>query len=277
MGQGVKLSVLIPYMDRAALLDATLRRYAATNGAFLREVEFIIVDNSGNQDEAFWRVCRENAARGLTIRPFSINEGTCNIVIPLNFGVRIARGEYILNTNPECWPLTPEILEHTYWRMDARTYLTCSCYSMTKRATDELLLDGTDPVLSPRAAGFDGDDGWYVHSQFNPRFLYFHACYAKEAVMEMNGFDEDYAHAHCFDDDDWRDRCAAAGLVSRPSDDLVTLHLYHYSRKAFSEASAQTGRQVRDRKQMLSEGPVRNQGREWGIPKRGVWVPKVGE
>jgi len=266
----MKLSILIPYMNRAALLDATLQRYASTNGKFLSECEFIIVDNSGNHDRDFWKVCKENAARGLTIRPFSINEGTCNIVIPLNFGVRIARGEYIVNTNPECWPLTPDILEHTYWRMDAKTYQTCSCYSMTKRANDELLMDGSEPVLSPRRATFDGDDGWYVHSQFNPRGLYFHACTAKMAVMDMNGFDEDYAHAHCYDDDDWRDRCAAAGLVSRPSDDLVTLHLWHYKASAFTEESVATGRRVYESKR--AAGPIRNQGREWGIPRKGVWT-----
>jgi GT2 family glycosyltransferase len=274
MGAMVKISVIIPHYKRAALLEKTLLEYAISNdvGFLEKEVEFIVIDDSGNSDAGFWAAIeRIRRFKFMNIRAFSIDEGTHNLVIPMNFGIRQAEGEYVLFSHAECAPVTADILSKTYERMDENTFLTFACYSMSEASTVRFIANDWPGNLLPRPACFDGDDGWYNHSQCNARALYFAACINRETLIAMGGLDEDYANAHSYDDDDFRERCIKHGLKVSIADDLICVHQWHYADggRWQTNEGRECGRILYESKR---GGPVvRNVGREWGTPKKGIW------
>lgn len=266
----MKISVIIPHYYRAALLEKTLIQYAAFGGLPISEVEFIIVDDSGNQDAEFWKVI-ERMCRMLDIKPFSIDEGTRNPILPLNFGIRQAQGEFILITQPECVPITLDCLAKIYERMNDKTYLSCSCYSMSEVNAAQFVVRDWDFKFENRAATFDGDDGWYQHGQFNNRNLPFCACIPRQAIVDIGGYDEDLTGTVYYDDDDIRDRLFRYGLAPVNADDIICLHLWHYAKKWHMEGGEERARALYLSKK---DGPIeRNVGREWGTPKKGIWGP----
>jgi glycosyltransferase involved in cell wall biosynthesis len=274
MGAVVKISVIIPHYKRAALLEKTLLEYAISNdvGFLEKEVEFIVIDDSGNSDAGFWAAIeRIRRFKFMNIRAFSIDEGTHNLVIPMNFGIRQAQGEYVLFSHAECAPVTGYILSRAYERMSENDFITLACYSLTKDSPTRFMAHDWPENLLPRPACFDGDEGWYNHSRYNPRALYFAGCINRKVLVAMGGLDEDYANAHSYDDDDFRDRCIKHGLKVSIADDLVYVHQWHYadSTRWQTPEGREQGRVLYEAKK---NGPaVRNVGREWGTPKKGIW------
>lgn len=267
----MKLSVVLPHHKRTVLLEKTLRQYVALHSGseVFKDTEFIIVDGSGGQNEQFFEMI-ERMKPFMNIRAFSVS-GRRGVVLAMNIGIRRACGEYIVLQHSECVPMTENVLDDIYKAMTTKTYLSCACYSMTQGATLDFFA-GTNPILEPHNAPGDGAAGWYNHSVYFPRHLHFFICVPLQALLDIGGYDEDYAEKAGYDDDDIRDRLVEYGLTIVPRDDLFCLHLWHQDGKMWQTIEARmSGYHLYQANKEKGAPIVRNVGREWGKPESHVY------
>jgi glycosyltransferase involved in cell wall biosynthesis len=264
----IKISVVMPHYKRAKLLDNTLKAYTALHTPeTLQNVEFIVVDDSGNTDSEFWEVIDKYSV--LNIKAFSIDERTYVPVIPFNFGIRRARGEVVVLAHTECLPSPPNLLGNIA-TLSFNMYISCACYSIPK---DELMFafHNNNLELIARAARFNGDLGWYNHSKYNPRHIPFTAAIRRQHLIDIRGFDEDYAYGSWRDDIDLIDRLRRKGLELIIADGLIVFHQWHYDEN-FETAN----QNLIDRNKAIYESkrndPVIRNDENWGTPKGTIWT-----
>lgn len=264
----MKISVIMPHYKRVKLLNRTLKEYTALHDEeTLKRVEFVIIDDGGNDASAFRDVITIHREK-LNIFAAIIDEGTCNAVIPYNYGIKQAKGETIILTCCECLPITPNMLNRIYELTTDNTYLSCGCYSLSEYETENL---HRVIKLKPRAATFNGDSGWYNHSVHYPRHLNFLTAIKRKKLIELGGFDEDYEHGFWKDDVDLIDRIRKSDLVIEARDHLACLHQWHYDEN-YGDKKKLIERNNRIYESKGNVPIMSNQGRAWGEPKREIII-----
>jgi hypothetical protein len=151
-----------------------------------------------------------------------------------------AEGEFILLQSAECIHVGDVLrfnLEH--FPLAHNKYRGIGCYSLDKPTTDRVaavsaandnyygaLLEAIGPLVNKPVD--EGKLSWYQHLTYRPNFYHFSTMIHRDAMKELNGFDERFADGHCFDDDNFVDRVQKLGLELEGLDFPFTAHQYHY-------------------------------------------------
>ena len=285
------ISVIMAHYKREELLYRTLWAYRHQHTPEeLKDVEFVIVDDDGGRSETFWKVLKVHS-KALNITAASMDEGTNNASGPMNYGIKLSKGEFIVLTNPENIPYTPHLLTKMFGSLEKweKYYCSGACYSMDKFDTDTLVLSAVwedkksclnaikSVELKKREYGVNGlFSGWRQHSKYYPGHLYFLVGIHRESLLEIGGFDEDYMKGQGREDVDLVCRVKKKGLVIKHSDELVVLHQFHFwpdshklrpNRKKMWEINNKTFLSKQD-----LDSEVRNAGKNWGCPESGTKI-----
>jgi GT2 family glycosyltransferase len=96
----------------------------------------------------------------------------------------------------------------------------------------KLILDGKLNLsffeFLPKQCFFDGDDGWYNHSNYRPEAFHFCSAITKKDLYDLGGFDERYADGYAWDDNELVHRIKLKKMNIDFIDNKVALHLWHY-------------------------------------------------
>jgi hypothetical protein len=192
------VSIVWPYWERFEATFAGLRNMAASYPS--ADVEVVIVDDGSPTQPA--------AALGHFPAPWPVRVITLprkyvpkNPCVPLNTGVKHARGDVILLTNPETThrqPLMGPMLEELE-RRGPKTYVLAAVWCPETKE-------------------------WHCHGRHAPVGYHFCAMLRKELYWAAGGFGEEYREGAGYDDPDFVFRLKAAGANFVFRDDLVADH-----------------------------------------------------
>lgn len=213
----MKYSIIMPYFDRLAQLERTLISFGHHYHS-RADYEIIVIEDRKNADglnEMLGRFIHlplrwfRMQAEGDTYTPSSL----------YNEGARIARGRYLVLTNPECLHLTDVLsgCDRILLNESDQVYIMCACRH------------GTRCVIGP--SGFESltyrAGPWYQHSREKNKLLNFCSIIPAALYHDIGGFDEAFDSGYAYADDDFRDRVMAVARRVVVSDDLVVLHQEH--------------------------------------------------
>lgn len=191
-----EISIIMPCEDnRVILLLKTLDKYIECG--HLENVEFLIPS----------RTLKEFSYRDLDIKllPYSFEGPDFNPSMALNLALKNAKYENIVVTCPEVRPLTPVISQ---LKEKVRGNYVCKVYDMDAGGRPiRILVSSTIRYGSPA--------------------MYFLACYKKEDILAINGWDEDYMQGNAYEDDDFGMRFKGMGLPWTMEDNIEAEHQYH--------------------------------------------------
>jgi len=192
------ISVIMPFWCRSQALQVNLAQYRKLYPSL--DIEVIIVDDgspegTGMLDGFPWAVRR--------IR-LPAKTAALNPCVPYNSGVRAARGDTIVLTNPEVVHRAP-ILETMRDGLGERSYIAAACWSPARKK-------------------------WYCHSSYRYKTpanagLHFCAMLPRALYDEVGGFCEEYRFGQAFEDVDFLWKLHIAGTNCVIADELVTDHL----------------------------------------------------
>ena len=205
----MKYSFIMPYYDRLEQFKNTLRsliyHYEDRD-----DWEIVLVEDGKNDDGVWTALCCNYEVlikRELMARP-------CSNPAPMfNAGARVARGDHLVLTNPECLHVT-NVLEEFDKHPDAYRIAAC------------LAVESCSKFTTPDALQYKVEK-WYQHSFHRNRMLHFCSAIPRATWDEIGGFDEVYADGIASDDSDFRNRVAATGIEMLPVDDALVLHQKH--------------------------------------------------
>jgi len=264
-----KISVLMAHYKRSEILDHTLSIYEYSHDqSELDQVEFVIIDDSNGEDTRFPDIINKHRDK-LRIKAAMINEGTKNPVIPLNYAIKWAEGEYVLLTCCEIRPVIPNILTRLYFHCELDRYVTCGAYSISEQDTAMLIQNPKiefDIPLFNKGVSTTPDIGWLQHSKFRNERVTFFAAINRERLIEIGGYDEDFKDGWSWDDNELRDRIERNGFQIVTLDYILTLHLWHYTTYKNDHPIEDKNRNEEIYRAKKAERALRaNEGREWGI------------
>jgi len=231
----MKISVIFAHFNRPAYLEKTLWSYYHLHKN-LKEVEFIVVDDFSSKTAE--EVCKKLSPKMNIVyyeRTGEKRQGAG--IFAFNKAAELASGDIIIIANPECMPISP-ILEEASYKLEKNIYLTFKCYSLSSDTQEKInLLDFSKSnvfnqmreflVFSPSCVTTEGQDGWYNHPQFRPKFYHFTAGLRRKTYIEMGGFDELFGDGVAFEDDDFIRRLRLQNIPFVFADGTV-LHQNHY-------------------------------------------------
>jgi len=217
----LKYSFILPYHKRAEQLTCTLTSFMELYQD-RDDYEVIIIEDMKN-----WQDPSEHAALVRVIASFPNiffthvirTDESWNPAPAFNQGAKVARGQYLVISNPECVHKTNilEGLDHAFTQ-DPDCYVVCACLSV-----QEFNLSPKEVQTKPGV--------WFQHSVHRNILCYFCSVISRENYGQIEGFDEGYNRGMCFDDDDFRNTVVAAGIPIIARDDLIVVHLNHNKSK----------------------------------------------
>lgn len=122
----------------------------------------------------------------------------------LNLGVRAAKYDNIIITSPEVKPTT-DVLKQLSECLDKN--VVCQVFDQ----------------------GENGDLKTLVCQGYRSDYpaMYFLACFRREDIEAINGWDEDFMKGYAYEDNDFGERWVRAGLPFEIRDDIQAVHQYH--------------------------------------------------
>jgi glycosyltransferase involved in cell wall biosynthesis len=247
-GEIVNVSIVITTFNRPALLDATL---TSINKQGFRNLEIVVVDDGTDEDTQ--DVCKRHCATYIKLnRPQSTTYS--NPALPINVGVRYAKGNIILLQNAECVHADTHTIE-----------------KLTKAVTD-------NNVAFAHVTGLkaDGRPDWVYCGKESPRPFFFCGAIKRAWFDKLRGMDEDFVKPS-FDDNDFADRLRASGVTFLFTDVKVN-HLWH---QQLSHNNSESAKLYQEKVSAMAAGKItamRNLDREWGtlLPESKV-IPAMRE
>lgn len=205
------ISVVLPYWKRAEVTQRSLAlfdKHYAGNPDF----EVVIVDDGSH--DIYW--AEPAPYPWLHVLRLPKKETPKNPCVPINEGVKIAKGDVIVLSNPEIMhhqPVLGAMLE-TLRELGPNGYVLAACW-------------------------YDKEKEWHCHSSLTsdgyhrgsslhqPKGSGFHFCAMLNRSLweKAGGFDEEYRDGSHYDDPDWVNRVARAGAVFKIRDDLIVEHI----------------------------------------------------
>jgi len=253
----------------------------------LKNIEFVIVDDDGGKSELFRKVLKVHS-KALNITAASMDEGTNNASGPMNYAIKLSKGELVVLTNPENIPYTPHLLTKIKRLMmmgGLVRHLACACYGLSDGHTDELRdVDWSSPqqfvnCLSETEfnsissnGSIKGLEGWRQHTRYRPADWYFLSAIFRKPLYTIRGFDEDYMEGQGKEDVDFANRVIKLGMEMVRTDEIVCLHQNHYNADSHQFASNRKDAVRQNTKVFKTKRADRiacNIGRKWGNPKSG--------
>ena len=218
---GIEYSIIMPYIDRAALLHNTLVSLYHWYGA-RDDWELIIVqDSKCAYPDDLQGVVDKWTRRGLDIR--IVDQEAANFYGPsvlFNRGVAECGGRYVILTSPEIYHEANILagLDEAF-DLDPDQYVVCACANRAR------------PRYGRKIRHYGDIKGeihqWIQHSVRRPNRYHFCSALRKDLYLKAGGFDERFAEGFCFDDDDFRESIIKAGIKITQRDDLLTSHQWH--------------------------------------------------
>lgn len=203
------ISLVLPYWCRR---EATMRSLDLLEQCYRSgpELEVIIVDDGSPESESL------TGLRFYDIPVWVIRLPTKdqpkNPCVPINAGVRAARGEIIALSNPEILHETPVLgaMRDELETLGEKGYVLAACWCPEE---DLWHCHSSVSVHRPDGARVVPGTGYHFLSMLRRTFFY-----------SAGGFDEDYREGTGWDDPDWVNRLVRAGARFRIRDDLVVKH-----------------------------------------------------
>ena len=223
------ISIVTSYYNRKKLFYHTLLRLKASS---FKDIEVIAVDDGSNDENRLEDLQKEFGFLKV-IRVEPADKWYINACVPFNMGFRAAAGEIIIIQNPECLHYG-DILQHVADNLKPNDYISFAAYSLDKTTTDKINGSNAENIESlnipfiPEAIHQDGDAGWYNHSVYKPRGFHWCAAIYREALLELGGFDEQFALGIAFDDIELLERIKRKGMDFKIIDDPFVLHQNHF-------------------------------------------------
>ncbi len=210
MGKDIKYSFIMPYIDRAVQLLATLesfRKFYSDRDDY----EIILVEdgkNTGKAHDKLFAVAEmyNQLLPGIIhILPFS---GEFYNPAPLyNHGVEKAEGKYVAITEPECKHEKDILLGlDEEFEKDSGCCVVCGCVAYDENGKFKK---------------------WFQHSEFRDTRSPWCNTVSKELYESSGGFPHEFGYGYAFDDNAFRDNLINAGVPFILRDDLLVVHQHH--------------------------------------------------
>jgi hypothetical protein len=187
-------SIIMPCeKNRFDLLSNTLEKYKAQG--LPDDVEFLIIS----------RTLEPKTSGCVRIINYQWDGMFFSTSLPMNIGVREAKYPNLIITCPEVMPKT-EVLSQ-FSRLERGNYVA--------QVFDENEFGNSSFSL--------------VNTNFRSETpaMYFLACFKKEDIEAINGWDEDFMGTYAWEDTDFGSRFARAGLPFKVLDEIQGIHQYH--------------------------------------------------
>ena len=226
-----KLSIVMGYYNRKPLLYNTL--YSIGLSKIIKETEIIIVDDGSSSEHSLEDIHKDFSSDIKVIRIEPEDKWYRNPCIPYNIGFKEAQGEVILIQNPECYHLG-DVCRVAVQQSSDNNYISFHCYSLDKSLTDLITEEKPKSLselsfnLNYKGASFNGEPAFYNHKTLNPRALHFASALTLNNLKELGGFDERFANARGYDDNEFIHRVRKKGSHINFVDDPMVLHQHHY-------------------------------------------------
>jgi len=260
----MKYSILMPYYRRPDHLHNTLvsfdHHYKGRN-----DVEIIIIEdiknNENSEDNRNLRdVVSSFGNLDITILVSEVKDN-CNPAPLYNEGGKIARGKFIVITNPECFHEVNILngLDRTF-DFNSDKYIICGCRNV-----------GMYPRRIEHFSDFDYQHiNWYQHSEHRDSGLHFCTAISKYHWDLIGGFDERFGQGIDFDDNDFISMIQDSSLLIENRDELITVHQRHdKDSTVFGELATEENKDARERNANLYFGKRRKDF------KLGIGVPNT--
>lgn len=209
-----KISIVMAYLNRQRLLDATIKSIRATRDT---NYEIIIVDDGSDT--------KVKCDEAKIIRIEKTDKWWTNPCVPFNIGFNNASGDIIIIQNPECYHIG-DIISYVRTHIKTNTYLSFGCYAMNQGETD-LFHRGVMPNLNNQIFSGTTRNGWYNHSLYRPKAYHFCSAILRQDLDMIGGFDERYASGISYDDDDFIRSIKMLGMDVRIIDAPHVIHQFH--------------------------------------------------
>jgi glycosyltransferase involved in cell wall biosynthesis len=222
------ISIVTGYYNRKNLFYETL--LSITRSKY-KDIELIAVDDGSSPEHRLEDLVEEFPFLKI-IRLEKENKWYVNSCVPLNIGIREAKGDIVLLQNPECLHVH-DVLTYVSENINDSNYIALSAYGLDPITTsllpeyrNEYIVDLLKSMIQRPYTGGSAP-GWYNHSIY--RRVYYHFCSAmtKNNIMKLRGFDERYAPGIGYDDDELIVRIRRLGLKLTIEDKISVMHQYH--------------------------------------------------
>jgi hypothetical protein len=210
------VSILMPYYDRAKQFDVTLFSFEHHYKDVGYEV-VLVEDHKNKASEPLHTQLLQIVEKHPTIKIKVLDDNTTNYnpCRKYNYAAKNSSGEILIITNPET-PHINNVLSATSDLGDP-DYMVFACQyvSLAKH-----------PIKDFSELQYDFKE-WYQHSQYNPRCIHFCTAIRRSFWDKLGGFDERYADAIAWEDNDFVRMIEAAGVKIKQMDGILTVHLEH--------------------------------------------------
>jgi len=222
------ISIVTGYYNRKNLFYETL--LSITRSKY-KDIELIAVDDGSSPEHRLEDLTEEFPFLKI-IRLEKENKWYVNSCVPLNIGIREAKGDIILLQNPECLHVH-DVLTYVNENVNDTNYIALSAYGINQRLNNllseyrnEHIVDFLKSFPQQPYVGWDSI-GWYNHSIYRRVYYHFCAAITKNNILKLNGFDERYAPGIGYDDDELIIRIKRLGLNLIIEDNISVIHQYH--------------------------------------------------
>lgn len=179
--------------NRLDLLSNTLDKYKEFG--LPEEVEFLIIS----------RTLENKYLHRARIIKYEWTGNFFSTSLPMNIGIREAKYDNIIITCPEVMPKT-DVLQQLQ-ALPRGNYI-CQVFDEDKKGDTSFSLVNTNFRAETPA-------------------MYFLACFKKEDLVLINGWDEDFMGTYAFEDNDFGNRFVRANLKYEVRDEIQAVHQYH--------------------------------------------------
>lgn len=198
-------SIIMPIdQGREELFSKTMEKYAELG--IPKNTEFILVSRNCSFDIY-------DKSIDFKIINYKFEGEYFNPAMALNLGVKHAKYDNIIITCPEVIPLTNVLKQLSSSKRDN---IVCQVFDQKPDGSRSISLVNTN-------------------FRSNTPGMYFLACFKKEDIECINGWDEEFMKGYAWEDCDFGDRFVRAGLKFKVKDEIQAEHQYHPRESSTSE------------------------------------------
>lgn len=242
----MNISLIITIHDRGRLLRPTLERLKRLTPPD----ELIVVNDGGNDDtkQVVWDYAMQ--ADHETEYIYTHNPGVTICSHARNVGVKLARNEFVVTSEPELW-----------WRSDVLAQFAQLQSEHPREVISSGLVWFAPDGFTPGPDDFEPDPAWEVATRWVAPHC---ALYRRDDLMAVGGWDESFPGNWGWDDTDLLTRLRANGVGQFICPEIEAVHQFHGlgGDASFQNESHFLAKDIESGKDIVANGGV-----EWGIAK----------
>jgi GT2 family glycosyltransferase len=215
------ISIVMAYYNRLELLRHTLKTFTQSQET---DFEVVIVDDFSNLKNSLDTIPNEFPLLNIKIIKMA-DRGSktwVNPCVPYNVGFRESVGDKIIIQNPECCHVG-DVISYVNQTLTDDNYLTFHCWACNKDDVRILHQGGNIDVGGTKSS----KTKWYNHAVHRPVGYHFTSAITKKNLSELNGFDEEFALGHNYDDDEFLQRIKNKKLNITFVESPYVIHQWH--------------------------------------------------